>query len=137
MININGVIVTTEAEMEDMIVDMDEVSKASVRAQFAGVSNYVAPTQLEIDKEKYLKRSRAINNMIAEMASENVSRVRSGLWTVNDLVGLTQDAQIKEILSDLMSLSFEIAYGKVDGVTNALITSDIKTLWKAKLAANF
>jgi hypothetical protein len=136
-LNIGGVIVETLEELEATIASYDEVSKTAIRKQWNGESTYVEPTQLELDKAKYMKRAAVLNGMIAEMASENIGRVRSGLWTVEQLTGLTQDVQIKEILTDLVALSFEIAYGKIDAVTNPLITSDIKTAWKAKLAANF
>ena len=135
---LNGQTFTTIEDLEAYMTaqNISEDQKAFLRDEFYGNTD-CTPSQAELDRRKYLKRSMAIATMMSEMAAENVGRVRSGLWTVNDLVGLTQDAQIKEILTDIYSLSFEIAYGKIDAVTNSLITSDIKTAWKAKLAANF
>lgn len=94
-------------------------------------------SQEQLDLNKYKKRSIALSDMLSQMAAENVGRVRSGAWSLEQLMGLTQDPQIKEILTDLFSLSFEIAYSKIDALTNTAITSDIKTQWKTKLAQNF
>jgi hypothetical protein len=135
---INGQLITTSEELETAIVNMTSESQAAMRNIFNGVENVPPqPTQAELDLLKYKKRGEALPRMMAEMASENVGRIRSGLWTTNDLISLTQDVQIKEILSDLMALSFEIAYDKVDDITNPIVTSDIKTAWKTKLQNNF
>lgn len=138
MINLRGVIYTDlqdlEAYMEAQNIPADQ--RQVLRDEFNGVP-VPPPTQLELDRIRYSKRADAISRMLAEMAAENMDRIRMGVWTVPQLISLTQDAQIKEILTDIYSLSFEIAYSKVDGVTNPLITSSIKTIWKAKLAANF
>ena len=104
---------------------------------FNGVPNTYTPTQSELDKIKYSKRASVIPEIMSQMATENMDRVRAGTWTVSQLIGLTQDAQLKEILTDLYSLSFEIAYGKIDGIANSIVTTEIKNGWKAKLAANF
>lgn len=133
---LDGIEITSLEHLESLIVNFPETTKTALRCQYTG-DTPPAPNQQELDYQKYRKRAAAINTMMAEMASENVTRVRSGIWTVNDLVSLTQDVQIKEILTDLMSLSFEIAYSKIDGVTNPLITSEIKAAWKLKLASNF
>lgn len=98
-----------------------------------------APTvnQFDLDKARFEKRAQVKDQIISEMAAENMSRVRSGLWTTNQLIGLTQDSELKSILDDISTLSYEIAYSKIDGLTNALLTSDIKSSWKAKLASHF
>lgn len=95
------------------------------------------PVQFQRDKEKYVRRAAAKDGMIAEMAAGNMSRVRAGTWTVSDLIGLMSDSVIVAILNDLATLSFELAYAKVDQITNPLITTDIKTTWKTLLASNF
>lgn len=116
--------------------DYDAYLQTNV-VEFSAYEESLNPTQSDLDKIKYLKRSKALANMIAEMATENVARIRSGEWTVNQLISLTQDAGVKEVLTDLSSLSFEIAYGKIDNLTPEFLTPEIKTAWKNKLAANF
>jgi hypothetical protein len=95
------------------------------------------PTQFLADKEKYQRRAAAKDSMIAEMAAGNMSRVRAGTWSVADLVALMADDVIKAILNDLSTLSFELAYAKVDTITNPIVTTQIKTSWKTLLASNF
>lgn len=134
---LNEVLIETSEELEAAIAGLDDATKASLRATFAGESTYVEPTQSEKDKLKYMKRARALDTIIAEMAVENIARVRAGTWTVAQLIGLTQDETIKEIISDLTSLSFEIAYQKVNSIALEYVTTDIKNAFKAKLYANF
>jgi len=139
MINLNGLIFTDINDLETYMTtqSFSDLVKQNLRNEFNNVSNYVAPTQAEIDALKYSKRAEARNKIIVEMATENMERIRAGTWTVPQLIELTQDVQLKEILLDLNSLSFEIAYGKIDSISNPLITSDIKTNWKNKLAQHF
>lgn len=134
---LNEVLIESSEQLEIAIADFPEDSKVSLRATFAGESTYVEPLQAEKDKIKYLKRANALNNIISDMAVDNVARVRAGTWTVDQLIGLTQDTMVKQIVSDLVSLSFEIAYSKVDSITLDYVTTDIKNAFKAKLAANF
>lgn len=93
--------------------------------------------QHEKDLDRYTRRASVKDLIIAEMAAENMERVRSGVWTVADLVALTQDPILKEIILDILILSFELAYQKIDAITNDLITTEIKNHWKAKLASHF
>lgn len=95
------------------------------------------PTQYEKDYERYIKRAQAKNLILAEMAAENMARVRSGTWTVNDLASLTQDTDLKKVLDDLNALSFELAASKLQAVSNPLITDEIKTNWLQKLQNYF
>jgi len=95
------------------------------------------PTQKEKDMERYTKRSIAKNTIIAEMATENMGRIRSGEWTTSDVISLTQDEELKQVLSDVHSLSFELAAMKLSTATNPLITSAIKLAWITKLQAHF
>ena len=97
----------------------------------------IPKTQNELDYIRFLNRASSRDSIIAWMAADNMKRVRGGLWTVDQLVSLTQDAQLKEILDDVNTLSYEIAYAKMDYVVNPLLTLDIKDSWKAKLYANF
>lgn len=96
-----------------------------------------APSQLELDTTRYARRAQAKNQIIAEFAAENMSRVRVGAWTVQQLVGLTQDAGLKALLDNVNTLSFEIAAQQIPSLTNALLTKEIKAGWVAKLQAHF
>lgn len=96
-----------------------------------------APSTAEKDLLKYLKRAEAKNKIIAWVAQENVARVKNGTWTTEQLISLTQDAELKDLLDDVNSLSFEIAANKITGLTNELLTSDIKAAWIEKLQGYF
>lgn len=137
MINLNGVLISTIEELELNILNLDENTKTCLRNDFNSTPNSTALTQEQKDKIKYLKRASVRDQIIAEMATENMTRVRAGIWSVSDLIALTQDSTLKEILSDMQSLSYELAYGKIDLITNSLITTDIKNAWKMKLYLNF
>lgn len=95
------------------------------------------PNQFNTDKERYIKRGAAKDGMIAELAAGNMARIRSGTWSVPQLVSFMQDPVVLQILTDINTLSFELAYQKVDVITSPLVTTDIKTAWKALLASNF
>lgn len=95
------------------------------------------PTQKELDFIKYKKRAAVKNDILAEMASNNMERVRSGVWTVPQLISLTQDVDLKSVLDDVNTLSFELAVGKVTDSTNELMTEAIKSEYIAMLVAHF
>lgn len=137
MINLNGIIYTNLNELEIAIASFDENTKTVIRNEFNHIQNSTELTQSEKDSIKYSKRAEAKNKIIVEMATENMDRVRAGIWSVPQLIELTQDVQLKEILLDLNSLSFEIAYGKIDSISNPIITTEIKNGWKNKLVAHF
>jgi hypothetical protein len=90
---------------------------------------------LELDTEKYLKRAAAKNQLMAEMAAMNVGRIKNGTWTVAQLTALMQDEQIKVLIAHMETLSFELAIGVIQGLTNPLITAEIKSAWTARLVA--
>lgn len=95
-----------------------------------------AKTQSELDYDRYIKRAQAKDKILAEFASENMSRIRAGTWTVPDLIALTQDVQLNLLLANINTLSFELAISSVQGITNPLITPEIKASWIAKLQAH-
>lgn len=99
-------------------------------------NKFQPPNQKEKDYNKYIKRAEAKNKILAEMASENMERVRNGVWSVPQLVGLTQDVELKLVLDDVNTLSFELAQSKLLSCTNPLLTTEIKMGWIAKLQAN-
>jgi hypothetical protein len=133
---INGTEVTTIEELEVLIASMSEDTKTYLRNIFNGVPNSSILSQKEVDFQKYLKRASVKDQIIAEMAAENMERVRAGVWSVVDLVGLTQDAELKLVLDDINTLSFELAQSKLSSATNPLLTQAIKTGWILKLQAN-
>jgi hypothetical protein len=94
-------------------------------------------SQKEKDFLKFKLRASVKDQIIAETAAENMARLRSGIWSQADLLTLTKDPELKELLDDLNTLSYEFAYSKIDGLLNPLITSDIKTDWKLKISAHF
>lgn len=94
-------------------------------------------TQEERDRIRFMNRAATRDKIIANFATNNMSRVRAGVWTVDQLVSLTMDAELKLILDDISMLSYEIAYAKVDSITNPLITVEIKAEMKGQLLANF
>ena len=92
-------------------------------------------TPLEIDTDKYLRRADSKNLLMAEMAAMNVGRIKNGTWTVAQLTALMQDEQIKALIAHMETLSFELAIGVIQGLTNPLITPEIKSAWTARLVA--
>jgi hypothetical protein len=138
MMNLNGTLITTLEQLEIALsnLSMSDYEKDCIRNDFNGVANSNMKTTKEIDYDKYVKRAAAKDKIIAEMASENMERVRAGTWTVPDLIGLTQDATLKDVLDDISTLSFELAQMKLQAATNPLLTTEIKDSWLAKLQAH-
>lgn len=105
--------------------------------QIESISPEVVLSQEEKDFQRFTKRAQARDKIIAEMATENMARVRAGIWTTQQLISLTEDAALKNILGDITALSYEIAYSKIDALTNPIVTQDIKDGWKNKLLQHF
>lgn len=104
-------------------------------------AQYTEDQQKQIQRRKdyirYKSRAAAKDGMLAEMAAGNMERVRNGIWTVEQLIGLTQDTELKQLLDDVNTLSFEIAYSRIDQMSNPLLTTEIKNIWKKLLSDNF
>ncbi len=128
---LNGVKIISKDQLLDLISELDADTKAHLLA------TYNAEQSIEKDQLKYEKRAAAKDTIMAEMAAENMDRVRRGIWTVANLVELTQDAQLKLVLDDITSLSFELAAQKLMAITNPLVTTEIKLKWIAKLQSHF
>ncbi len=96
-----------------------------------------AALQKEKDRERFRKRADVKDEILISIAANNMERVRQGVWTVPELVGLTQDAQLKDLLDDINTLSYEIAYSKVDALTSPALNQDIKNEWKGLLYGHF
>ena len=91
------------------------------------------PTQRELDFNRYIKRSAVRDRLLADMAADNMTRVRSGAWTVADLQGLMADPQTKVVIDLINALSFEMAIAALSASPNPLLTTEIKAGWVAKL----
>lgn len=117
------------------------VTVAEYEALKASMSNYLASAALqptiESDNRRYLLRSIEKDKIIAEMAAENMARIRAGIWTVPQLIEVTQHPTSLAILNDIQSLSFELAVQKTMSHTHPLMTLEIKTSLAAKLQARF
>lgn len=96
-----------------------------------------APTQHDLDFNRYVRRAAARDRLLAEMAADNMARVRSGAWTVSDLQGLMADPQTKVVIDLINTLSFELAAQALAASPNVLLTPEIKAGWVAKLQAHF
>ena len=94
------------------------------------------PTQYELDVARYLARSMVKDKLLAEMAADNMARVRAGTWTVADLSGLMSDPAVKAVLDLIGALSFEMAMQALSSVSHPLLTPPIKAGWIAKLQAH-
>lgn len=113
-------------------VDSNVLDPKGFAVEFAQPSQQTL-TQYEKDFIKYQKRAAIKDIIISEMAAENMQRVRAGVWTVSQLIELTQDVELKHVLDDVNTLSFELAQAKINALTNPLITAEIKTNWIVKL----
>lgn len=104
-----------------------------------GAAAPTTPTLSQYDKDKlrYQRRALAKDTLLAEMAAENMARVRAGVWTVSDLTALMQDPTLKATLDLIATLSFEMAAQALASSTHPLLTADIKAGWVDKLQANF
>lgn len=137
MLNINGIIIRNKEDLEKVISRLPESQKEILRNEFDGRTNNKVQSASEKDYNKYLKRASAKDKIIAEMATENMERVRSGKWTVPDLIELTQNTDLKLVLDDISTLSFELAANKLSAIRHRLLTDSIKKGWIAKLQANY
>jgi ATP-dependent Clp protease ATP-binding subunit ClpA len=105
--------------------------------EFAALyAQYEPVIMMEKDRVTMAERSRVKDELIGKMGAENKQRVRDGTWTVTQLIELTQDAQLKLVLDDINSLSFELAQSKIMAITNPLITMEIKMSWVKSLQDN-
>lgn len=95
------------------------------------------PSQFEIDRARYSKRAEAKDGLLAFMAADNMSRVRSGEWTVQQLTSLISDPAVAAANSYMSTLSFELAAQAIQAATTPLLTPEIKALWVGKLQEHF
>ena len=95
------------------------------------------PMQFELDQRRYQKRAEVQSQLIAWMAADNMSRVRSGIWTVADLTSLMSDPAVTAASDYMGKLSYELAAQAIQAATTPLLTPAIKASWISKLQAHF
>ena len=94
-------------------------------------------TQFEIDQARYSKRAAAKNDLIAYMAADNMGRVRSGAWTVPQLMSLMDDPAVSAANAYMGTLSFELAAKAIATAATPLLTPEIRADWVGKLQAHY
>ena len=95
------------------------------------------PTQHDLDYRRYRRRAEARDSLLAEMAADNMARVRAGVWTVADLQSLMADPLTKVVVELINTLSFEMAAAALTAAPGTLLTPEIKAGWIAKLQAHY
>lgn len=95
------------------------------------------PTQFELDQRRYQRRAAVQSELIAWMAADNMSRVRSGVWTVADLTSLMSDPAVTAAQAYMSTLSYELAAQAIQAATTPLLTPEIKSTWIGKLTEHF
>ena len=95
------------------------------------------PTQFERDQARYTKRAAVKDSLLAYMAADNMSRVRSGVWTVTDLTSLLANPAVSAANQFMSTLSFELAAQAISQSTSPLLTPAIKADWVSRLQQHF
>jgi hypothetical protein len=96
-----------------------------------------ALSQFQRDQIRYQRRAAVRDELIAWMAADNISRVRSGEWAVADLTGLMADPALQAANAYMATLSYELAAQAIGQANNPLMTPAIKSAWVAKLQEHF
>lgn len=94
-------------------------------------------SQFDIDEARYKKRAAVKDSLIAWMAADNMSRVRSGEWSVAELTSLMSDPAVAAANAYMSTLSFELAAQSILAATSPLLTQEIKAAWVGKLQEHF
>lgn len=94
-------------------------------------------SQFELDQARYSKRAAVKDDLIAYMAADNMSRVRSGQWTVAELTGLMNDPDVSAATAYMGTLSYELAAQAIANAQTPLLTPEIKSAWVSKLQEHF
>ena len=94
-------------------------------------------TQFEKDQSRYTKRAAVKDELMAYMAADNMSRVRSGVWTVADLTSLLDDPAMVAANSLMGTLSYELAAQQINAAATPLLTPEIKAEWVSRLEAHY
>ena len=86
---------------------------------------------------RYQKRAAVQSELLSWMAADNMSRVRSGVWTVADLTSLMSDPAVTAAQAYMSTLSYELAAQAIQAATTPLLTQAIKDVWIGKLTEHF
>ena len=95
------------------------------------------PSQFDLDKARYEKRAAVKDELLAWMAADNMSRVRSGVWTVQDLTALLADPAVAAANQFMSTLSFELATQAIAQANTPLLTPAIRSDWISRLQSHF
>lgn len=117
------------AAYEDMIQQCE--------ADYAPPAPPPEPTKFEKDQARYTKRAAVKDQLIAYMAADNMGRVRSGEWTVEQLTSLMGDPEVAAANAYMGTLSFELAAQAILAATSTLLTPAIRAAWVGKLQEHF
>lgn len=96
-----------------------------------------ADEQRDLDQNRYKRRAEVQAELMSWMAADNMSRVRAGTWTVQQLTSLLSDPAVQAAQTYMSTLSYELAAQSIAAATTTLLTPEIKASWIAKLQANF
>jgi hypothetical protein len=96
-----------------------------------------AAAQFQRDEARYRRRAAVKDELLSFMAADNMSRVRSGVWTVADLTGLLADPDVAAATQFMGTLSYELAAQAIASATTPLLTPTIRADWIGKLQAHF
>ena len=94
-------------------------------------------SQFDRDQARYAKRAAVKDQMLAYMAADNMSRVRSGVWTVAGLTSLLADPAVAKANQFMSTLSFELAAQAIATAATPLLTPEIRADWVSRLQAAF
>ena len=97
----------------------------------------VTDNRFKRDEARYTKRASVKDHLIAYMAADNMSRVRNGVWSVQDLTSLLADPAVVAANQFMSTLSFELAAQAIARATSPLLTAEIKSSWISKLQTHF
>lgn len=122
---------------QDAYIPVDALLIDEQEAIEIAIPQSPVPTQFEKDQNRYVKRAAAKDGLIAFMAADNMSRVRSGVWTVPDLVALSSAPEMAALLGDVNTLSFELAVQRLSSISHPMLTPAIKADWAEKLTSHF
>lgn len=105
--------------------------------QFTPAPADPGPTQFERDQARYAKRAAVKDQLIAYMAADNMSRVRSEVWTVEQLASLMDDPAVAAANAYMGLLAFELAAEALAAAQTPLLTPEIRADWIARLETHF
>lgn len=139
----NGIVVNTiEVESLDFMPGLVEATEGAIGWSYDGEKFTPPPeleglSQFEKDQSRYTKRAAVKDELLAHMAADNMSRVRSGAWSVSDLTALLGDPAVVAANSLMGTLSFELAATQIAAATTPLLTPEIKSDWVSRLEAHY